>query len=293
MTAARSAWATPGAPKPSADGSTNGQFWRIYTGDSLEMLRAMPERSVNAVVTSPAYYWQRDYGVEGQYGLETTAEEYVANLLAVFAEIKRVLVKDGAVFLNLGDTYYSGKGQSHGTDAKHPGRRLGLRAVDRSGFGLPRKSMIGIPWRVALALQGDGWTLRSDITWERQNTIPEATVKDRPWRSTEHIFLLSLSPRYFYDRSGQAGEEEVWRIGPDRNHHARGVHYAPFPGELARRCIKCACPPGGVVLDPFLGGGTTMHEAIKLGRSAIGIDLSEPFCDFVGRRLRTSEDGCA
>lgn len=275
---------------PYAQGARdNGTTWSLYAGDSSEVLHSLPVESVNCVVTSPPYYWQRDYDVEGQFGLEPTIDGYVQNLRDTFDGLKRVLTKDGTVFLNLGDTYYSAKGRPHGQDDKHKKRRLpGLRAVDGPGLGLPRKSMIGIPWRVALALQQDGWTLRSAIIWVRNSAIPEPTSKDRPWRKYEHIFLFSKSTKYYFNREGLQGEEDVWYIEPDRRAVARGTHYAPYPRALVSRCIDTGCPPGGVVLDPFVGGGTTMYVADEMGRSSVGIDLNPTFCDLVERQM-TSE----
>lgn len=285
--AAVEVWSRKGLPRPKARGTAGDSFWRLYEGDCAEVLQRLPEASVNCVVTSPPYYWQRDYEVDGQYGMEASIQGFVDNLREVFSGLRRTLAKDGVVFLNLGDTYYSAKGRPHGEDAKHRSRRLpGLRAVDGPGLGLPRKSLIGIPWRVALALQDDGWTLRSDIIWVRKTAIPEPTAKDRPWRKYEHIFVFSRQPRYYFDRDGLKGEEDVWFIEPDRNAQSRGTHYAPYPRELVQRCVLAGCPPGGVVLDPFVGGGTTMYEALSLDRSAVGIELSEAFCAHVANNLR-------
>jgi DNA modification methylase len=266
----------------------NDTTWKLFHGDAREVLRQLPAGSVNTTVTSPAYYWQRDYEVEGQFGLEPTIDGYVENLRATFAELKRVLTDDGTLWLNLGDTYYNAKGRPHGEDEKHRKRRMtGLRAVDGPGLGLPRKSLIGIPWRVALALQQDGWILRSPIVWERKTAIPEPTGKDRPWRKYEFIFLFSKSVRYYFDRDGLAGEEDVWHIEPERRTRARGTHYAPYPRSLVERCLNAGCPAGGVVLDPFVGGGTTMYVAQDMGRSSIGIDLNADFCDLIAREMDT------
>ncbi len=285
--------ASPGSDGPATDGPAadgpagDGRFWTIYQGDCRKVLQDLPAGSVNCVVTSPPYFWQRDYGVDGQSGMEPTIDAFVAGLREVFDGLRRVLTPDGTAWLNLGDTYYSAKGRPHGRDAKHRSRRLpGLRAVDGPGLGVPRKSLIGIPWRVALGLQQDGWTLRSAVAWVRSSAIPEPTARDRPWRTYEHVFLFSRSPRYFFDRAGLDGEEDVWMIEPDRNSDTRGSHYAPYPRALVRRCIQAGCPDGGVVLDPFLGGGTTMSVALSLGRSAVGIELNPAFCDLVARRLR-------
>jgi DNA modification methylase len=245
----------------------------------------MPAESVDCVVTSPPYYWQRDYGVDGQLGLESSIDGYVNNLRQSFQGLWHVLAPRGTVFLNIGDTYYSAKGQPKGDDAKHKARRFGLRAVDGPGLGLPRKSLIGIPWRVALALATDGWTLRTSIIWVRNTAIPEPTAHDRPWRKYEFIFIFVKQPRYYFNREGLAGEEDVWYIEPERNAPSRGTHYAPYPRALVERCLNAGCPPGGVVLDPFVGGGTTMAVALKSKRAAVGIELNPQFCDIIPKTL--------
>ncbi|OZD12017.1 site-specific DNA-methyltransferase [Rhodococcus sp. 06-156-3C] len=264
----------------------NGTTWQILQGDCRTELAGLEPSSVDCVVTSPPYYWQRDYEVAGQFGLEPSIDGFVTNLREAFAALKPALKDSGTVFLNLGDTYYSAKGRPHGKDDKHRSRRLpGLRAVDGPGLGLPRKSLIGIPWRVALALQQDGWTLRSTIIWVRKSAIPEPTSKDRPWRKYEHVFLFSKSTKYFFDREGLDGEEDVWFIEPDRRSLARGTHYAPYPRKLVERCINAGCPEGGVVLDPFVGGGTTMYVADEMGRSSIGVELNPDFCTLVADNM--------
>lgn len=268
-------------------GAKEGSKWRLYAGDCRSILAELTAESIDCVVTSPPYYWQRDYSAGGQIGLEATIDGYVDHLREVFRQLNRVLKNDGTVFLNLGDTYYSAKGLPHGPDSKHKGRRLGLRAVDGPGLGLPRKSLIGIPWRVALALQADGWTLRSDIIWRKRSAIPEPSAIDRPWRQYEHVFLFSKSPRYYFDRSALGSDEDVWEIEPDRNGVSRGVHYAPFPRELVRRCIAAGCPPHGAVLDPFVGGGTAMFVALEAGRNVTGIELNEDFCQHIISHLTT------
>lgn len=265
--------------------ASNGVSWTLYQEDSRNAGSFLQPNSINCVISSPPYYCQRDYGVENQIGLEPSIVCYVNDIVRVFREIKPSLVDDGVVFLNLGDTYYSAKGRPHGNDPKHKARRLGLRAVDSSGLGLPRKSLIGIPWRVALAMSADGWTLRSAITWVKQTSMPEPSAKDRPWRKSEMIFLFSKKPKYFFDRNGLAGEEDVWFIEPDRNSSARGVHYAPYPKSLVERCIKCGCPENGTVLDPFVGGGTTMEVAINMRRPSIGIEVNPDFCKLIAASL--------
>jgi DNA modification methylase len=287
-----SPWQGADLPSSVATGSLGAQPWLLMNGDSRSMLQHLPNESVHCVVTSPPYYSQRDYGMEGQYGLEASPDLYVEHLRSVFAEVRSVMAKNGTLFLNLGDTYYSAKGRPHGQDAKHQRRRMAdLRPVDGPGLGLPRKSLLGIPWRVALALQADGWTLRSNIIWARESSVPEPTAKDRPWRTFEHVFLFTKAVRYHFDRDGLGAEEDIWRIEPERNAESRGVHYAPFPRELVRRCLEIGCPEGGVVLDPFVGGGTTMYEALASNRSAIGIDLNKDFYELVENRLRQRESG--
>jgi excisionase family DNA binding protein len=266
----------------------SGTPWKVLTGDILDGLRALASNSVDCIVTSPPYYWQRDYEVEGQIGHESTIDAYVRSLTTAFAEARRVLAPDGVFFLNLGDTYYSAKGKPHGTDKKHNGRQMArrkLRAVDGPGLGLPRKSLIGIPWRVAFALQADGWTLRSAAIWQRPGSMPEPTATDRPHRTYEHVFIFSKGPRYFFDRAGLAGDEDIWQIVARPENP--GAHFAPFPKEIVERCLACGCKPGGTVLDPFVGSGTTMLVALKKGSPAIGIDLKPEYCAFIEQRILT------
>lgn len=272
--------------RETAGTAPNGAAWRILNGDVRAALERMKAGSIDCVVTSPPYYWQRDYEVDGQIGHEQTIEGYVEALVAVFRGVQRVLADDGTVFLNLGDTYYSAKGKPHGRDDKHNGRQMmrkHLRAVDGPGLGLPRKSLIGIPWRVALAMQTDGWTLRSAVMWERPGTLPEPTAHDRPWRTYEHVFIFSKGPRYFFDRRGLKGDEDIWRIVARPENP--GAHFAPYPRELVQRCLDVGCKPGGSVLDPFVGSGTTMLAALTRKSPATGIDLKPEYCDFIVERI--------
>jgi DNA modification methylase len=262
--------------------------WEVYAGDARDVLLQLSAKSVNCVVTSPPYYWQRDYGVRGQIGMEPTVEDYVSNIVEVFRGVRHVLQPGGVVFLNLGDTYYSKKGKPHGRDEKHRGRQLArrtLRAVDGPGLGLPRKSLLGIPWRTALGLAEDGWTLRADVILLRRSAMPEPTAHDRPWRHHEHVFIFSNGPRYFFNRDGLDGEEDVWHIEPERKNPARGQHYAPFPTALVERCLASGCPKKGVVLDPFAGGGTTLAVAKERGLKSIGVELNPAFCQIIVDRL--------
>lgn len=241
------------------------------------MLKTLPNDSVNCVVTSPPYFWARDYGVDGQIGHEPTLAAYVSVLGDVFDLVRPVLREDGVVWLNLGDSYYSGNGQPKGSDPRSPSRnfmRQKLRPLDVSGWGIPKKSLLGVPWLVAHELQRRGWTLRAEVIWCRETAFAEPSVKDRPHRQHETVFLLSKSRWYWFDRASLP-EESVWHIP-----HARSAgHSAAFPAELAERCIRSGCPEGGTVLDPFGGSGTTGKVASKHGRSAVLIELNPQFVE--------------
>ena len=241
-------------------------------GDAAEVLATLPPGEAQCAVTSPPYFWQRDYGVPGQLGHESTIDAYVRALVKVFHELRRTLRPDGTLFLNLGDTYYSAKGRPGGTDARQSRRQFSrgvLRAVDGPNLGPPRKSLIGIPWRVALALQADGWVLRADCLWRKTNPQPEPSAHDRPRTTFEHVFILARSPRYYFDRIGLAGEEDVWVIPAPSS----GKGDAPFPDALAARCVACGSRPGDLVIDPFSGSGTAPRVAEAMGRRSLGIDL--------------------
>ncbi len=260
----------------------SGQQWSVYQGDAASTLAELSDGSIHCAVTSPPYFWLRDYGVSGQIGLEDTVAGYVESICTVMDEVKRVLRPDGLLFLNLGDTYYSGKGASHGTDRKSNKRRFGLRAVDKSGglgISAQRKSSIGMPWRVAIEMSTRGWVLRSPIIWHRKNCLPEH-VADRPSRSYEHLFMFAKGRRYYFNKKPlieQKVEEDMWTIAA-KPKSANGLDTAPYPDELVQRCLQIGCAPGGVVLDPFLGSGTTARVALAMGHPAIGIDLSRDFC---------------
>ena len=257
---------------------------RVLVGDCVEMMRGLPDQSVHTCVTSPPYYWQRDYGIDGQIGHEDTPEEFVARLVDVFREVRRVLRDDGTLWLNLGDSYYSGKGQPKGSDPRSPSRdwiRKKARPLDMAGLGYPKKSLLGMPWRVALAMQADGWTVRQEIVWCRETAFPEPSVKDRPHRQHETIFLMSRARWYHFDRSALP-EESVWHIPHER---ALRGHSAAFPTELARRCILAGAPVGGTVLDPFGGSGTTAGVALKHGRKAILCELNPDYAAMTPARI--------
>jgi DNA modification methylase len=268
--------------------SVSNTPWSVYNGDAFEILSDFPSNSFDCIVTSPPYYWLRDYGVAGQYGLEETIDEYVESIVRTMNQIYRVLKPSGTLFLNLGDTYYSGKGKSHGKDPKSSKRRFGLRAVDKSGglgIGLKPKTVIGIPWRVALKMSENDWVLRSPIIWHRKHALPEA-VQDRPRRTYEYIFMFVKERKYFFNREAliAADEEDMWVI--TARPEAGGINTAPFPDELVQRCLDIGCPKQGTVLDPFAGSGTTLRVAVNSGRPATGIELNEDFCSYIVKQLK-------
>jgi len=291
----------------------------LLLGDALTQLRTLPDASIDCIVTSPPYFGLRDYGTPGQYGLEATPAAYVETMRALFAEARRVLADDGTLWLNLGDSYYSGKGEPTQPDEKNVARRPGKRVLDGPSWGLPRKNLVGIPWRTAFALQDDGWILRNEIIWHKPNAMPES-IADRMSTRHEHLFLFAKQPRYWFDldavREPHAAPERkagarAFRAR-DMNHQrtatgvytgpdARGrnpgdiweiatrpypaAHFAVFPIGLPIRCIKAGCKPGGIVLDPFSGSGTTGAAARQLGRKYIGIDLNPAYHDLAKERF--------
>lgn len=316
----------------------------LFNDPADKALRNIPDEFVHCVVTSPPYYQLRDYGSAEQIGQESSPEEYVKNLVSTFREVRRVLRKDGTVWLNLGDTYAANRTYQV-ADNKH--KDVGNSRGARVPQGLKPKDLMGIPWRVALALQADGWWLRSDIIWHKTNAMPEA-VKDRPTLSHEYFFLFSKSQKYFYDhiavqedakwerwgdqsvvkeQPGRAGwirpnskeglqerkkrnRRSVWST-PTANY--KGAHFAVFPESLISPaiqaatserggCAKCGCPRMRdkdawkalcececetvpcIILDPFLGSGTTAIVARKLGRDVIGIDIGSDYCQLAKDR---------
>lgn len=256
--------------------------WRVLEGDCLDVLRTLDAGSIQTCVTSPPYWGLRDYGDEGQLGLEPTPEQYVENLVAVFREVRRVLRDDGTVWLNLGDSYASGEIGRHdgGREGRTLGKVQGGRMQRRVQSGVKPKDLVGIPWRVAFALQADGWWLRSDIIWAKPNPMPES-VTDRPTCAHEYIFLLSKSARYFYDAdaireedsglnsgtgfvgrqagstnhhpgTGGGGRKERWIASGSRNKRSvwtittqpyPEAHFATFPPKLIEPCILAGSPP--------------------------------------------------
>jgi DNA modification methylase len=300
----------------------NDDHLTVYIGDCREIMASLPAESVHCVVTSPPYWGLRDYGVAGQLGLEPAPEEYVANMVAVFREVRRVLRDDGTVWLNLGDSYAGGGGFSPNAPSNLAGAKQTTQHGAKEGGIKPTgwikaKDLVGIPWRVAFALQADGWYLRSDIIWAKPNPMPES-VTDRPTKAHEYVFLLTKSARYYFDADAvrepvtessvarlaqpglptQIGSDRVpgktngnmKAVGDPSGRNLRsvwtiatqpypGAHFATFPEKLVEPCVKAGCPPDGVVLDPFAGSGTVGRVANRLGRRAVLIDLSADYID--------------
>ena len=231
----------------------------VITADVHLALGRLPSESVQCVVTSPPYWGLRDYGIDGQLGLEPTLPAFIQALTNVFAEVKRVLKNDGILWVNIGDGYTSGNRGWRAPDKKNPNRAMSVRPDNPPG--LKDKDLLGIPWRLALALQDNGWFLRSDIVWHKPNVMPES-VKDRPTRAHEFLFMLTKSERYRYDSdaikepSGDGGtrnRRSVWSINTC---NSGSSHIAAFPPALVEPCILASSSPRDFVLDPFFGSGT-------------------------------------
>lgn len=272
--------------------------YRVLLGDCIESMRQLPDQSVNCCVTSPPYFGLRDYGVEGQIGLEQRAPEYVRGLVRVFSEVRRVLRDDGVMFVNIGDTY---AGFKDGKFPPHSSSNGNQRSMPVSGAphrcksllqldGYKNKEAMGIPWRFAFAMQEAGWYLRQEIIWSKPNTTPEK-VRDRFVRQHEQIFLFTKRDRYNFDGDAVRVDAEgggdklrgsVWTV-PVSSY--KGAHFATFPPGLIEPCILAGCPAGGTVLDPFGGSGTTAGVAVKHGRNAILCELSPEYAELIPARV--------
>ncbi len=262
-------------------------------GDSLHVLKKLPGQSMQCVVTSPPYWGLRDYQIDGQIGLETTLPQFLNRLVAVFSEVKRVLKDDGILWLNIGDSYTSGNRGYRATDKKNPARAMSVRPDTPTG--LKPKDLQGVPWRLAFALQDDGWYLRSDIVWYKPNAMPES-VKDRPTRAHEYLFLLSKSERYYYDyeamrEKGTNGKKRnrrsVWSIYTQAY---SGAHFATFPPSLIEPCILASTHPGDFVLDPFFGVGTVGTVCLNNNRKYVGIELHPEYVKLATARIFSTEE---
>lgn len=266
-------------------------YLQILIGDSLTVLPTLAAESVQCCVTSPPYWGLRDYDHPAQIGAEPSPELYVENLVAIFREVLRVLRKDGTVWLNVGDGY----ARNGGTGNCGPNAVVGntKKLIQKRNckvpncWGLKDRDLMGLPWRIAFALQADGWVLRSKITWIKKTAMPES-VKNRPTSATEEVFLFAKSPTYFYDANGVreasgANLRNYWILGPDPSGNG---HPAAFPRELVRRCILLGSREGDTILDPFGGSGTTGLAANELGRKAILIELNPVYAQMCKERTR-------
>lgn len=301
----------------------------IHNIDAKEGYKLLEDKSINTIVTSPPYYGLRDYGVNGQIGLEETPEMYVNNLVEIFRNLKTKLRDDGTLWLNLGDTYSATRWSNKpGTGFQGDGSASNVRIIKNTG--LKNKDLIGIPWMVAFALRSDGWYLRQDIIWHKPNPMPES-VTDRCTKAHEYIFLLSKSSQYYYDNEAikeESVDEESYTGRRERNaptmakhdlknlknagsiqengkltsgqvyekRNKRSVwtvttrpfkdsHFATYPEELIKDCILAGCPEGGIVLDPFMGAGTTALVSKKYGRNYIGFELNPEYVNIAENRL--------
>ena len=296
---------------------------RILVGDVRTRLAALEDGSVRCVVTSPPYWGLRDYGRDGQIGLEQTPEEYVAQMVEVFGEVRRVLADDGTLWLNIGDSYANDAKWGGSSGGKHASDLHGQSGIGRrkNASGLKPKELVGIPWRVAFALQADGWYLRQDIIWAKPNPMPES-VTDRCTKAHEYVFLLTKSPRYYYDnkanaepaihaghtvkayksgknQSGQAfrdtatGGHDV-AVGETRNRRTvwtintkpfKGAHFAVMPETLVEPCVLAGSAVGDLVLDPFAGSGTVGVVAMRHGRNFVGVELNADYAKIAQDRI--------
>jgi DNA modification methylase len=297
---------------------------KIEFGDCRDTMRKWAAEGIKAqtCVTSPPYYGLRDYGHEGQIGLEETPEDYIKAMVEVFRCVWDVLEDDGTLWLNIGDSYNAAQTNRTGKNGYDDGRanrskRFSVGGVD----GLKPKDLIGIPWMLAFALRADGWYLRQDIIWHKPNPMPES-VQDRCTKAHEYIFLLSKSQKYYYDAKAiqepladetrtnfQSGSRSNG-INKDRNDNDKGerskdavyearnkrsvwtvntkpyagAHFAVFPQELIEPCIIAGAPVGGIVIDPFMGSGTTAQVAQDLGRKYLGCELNPKYCELQNKR---------
>lgn len=266
---------------PAADESA------VLLGDALELLESIPDGTFQSTITSPPYWSLRDYGIEGQIGGESSIDEYIENLVALFEEVRRATRDDGTLWLNLGDSYTSGGRTWRAPDKKNPIRAMDVRPPTPDG--LKPKDLIGVPWRLAFALQQAGWYLRADVIWHKPNCQPES-VKDRPTRAHEYLFLLSKSERYKYDPNAVRGPNDrnlrtVWDV---KTKPYRGAHFATFPVDLIEPSVLLTTSPGDLVLDPFLGSGTTGLVALKERRRFVGIELNPEYISIAENRIGAS-----
>ena len=299
----------------------------IINGNALEVLKSLPDNSIDCCVTSPPYYALRDYGCDGQIGLEETPEKYIERLCDVFSEVRRILTPKGTLWLNIGDSYNGNKvGNTEIVKNKKVSESNDFHK--KLWSGAKPKDLIGIPFMLAFALRSQGWYLRQDIIWCKPNPMPES-VTDRCTKSHEYIFLLSKSQKYYFDYEAimepcadqernnfQSGSRanginkdrndndlgkrsKIWKpkvIGDQKARNKRDVwtvnnkpckeaHFATYPFELIKPCILAGCPENGIVLDPFMGSGTTAIVARSLNRNYLGVELNPEYIKIAHKRL--------
>ena len=268
----------------------------ILFGDCRETLSQIDEK-VRMCVTSPPYYGLRNYGDESnQIGQEDTPEEYIQNLVDIFRSVRNCLSDDGTLWVNIGDSYYNyrpGKGQALVKQSVSKSKQDLPEKCARRGNkleGLKEKDLIGIPWMLAFALRADGWYLRQDIIWHKSNPMPES-VRDRCTKSHEYMFLLSKSQNYYFDvdviKEPTRRKRSVWNVSTKPY---KGSHFAVFPPELITPCILASSEENDIILDPFIGSGTTAMVAKELGRYYIGCELHEDYGNLIQERMGVSVD---
>ncbi|HXR97836.1 MAG TPA: site-specific DNA-methyltransferase [Terriglobales bacterium] len=264
----------------------------LYLADARAKLSSFGEGTFQTCVTSPPYWGLRDYDFQHQIGAENTVDEYIADLVSLFRNVRRTLREDGTFWLNIGDAYTSGGRTWRAPDKKNAGRAMSYRPDTPKG--LKPKDLIGLPWKLAFALQADGWFLRSDIIWQKPNCQPES-VKDRPTRCHEYIFLFSKTEHYFYDPesvqedaiigTGRKNRRSVWSINTEG---FKGAHFAVFPPKLVELCILAGAPSGSCVLDPFFGTGTVGLVSKYLRRRCVGIEMKREFAEMAMQRIKSA-----
>ena len=260
----------------------------VFVGDARTLLRRFPPEFFKCCVTSPPYWGLRDYGTGGQIGAEEEPSTYIQHLVAVFEEVRRSLREDGTLWLNIGDSYTSGNRGYRAPDKKNPIRAMSYRAPTPAG--LKPKDLVGIPWRLAFALQEAGWYLRSDIIWEKPNCMPES-VRDRPTRAHEYVFLLTKSLKYYYNHKNITepngrNRRSVWSIPTEP---FSGAHFATFPPKLVEPCVLAGSQPGDWVIDPFFGSGTVGAVCEQQRRKYVGIELNPDYAELAVNRIRNTQ----
>lgn len=262
---------------------------QILIGDSRCLLAHIPDNTFQTCVTSPPYWGLRDYDYPDQIGAEQTVDQYIEHIVAVFRDVRRTLREDGTLWLNIGDSYTSGGRTWRAPDKKNPARGMTYRPGTPDG--LKSKDLIGLPWKVAFALQKDGWYLRSDIIWNKPNCQPES-VKDRPTRAHEYLFLMTKSENYYYDYESvkepanggglMKNRRSVWNINTEG---FKGAHFAVFPPGLVRLCVLAGSKPDSIILDPFFGAGTVGVVCRQTSRKCVGIEMKPEYADLARSRI--------